>query len=421
MKRRIWFGTAVVAAYLAYVIVIVVFFSRYEANAVPASLVGGPADPATFMTEEQLQEAQQLSRIRYLSTFILTPLDLLLLFLFLLTGLSAAFRRRAEALFKRSFPRVAVYFLLFQILATAVRLPIQFGFYRLDVRYGLSDQPVGSWFSDQGLVLLVNTLIMLPVVWLAYWVVCRSPKRWWLWGWISYVPVLLFVHFIQPVVLDPLFNQYQPLRDEALRQEIMALVEEADVPIEHVVEADMSKQTNRISAHVAGFGATSRVVLWDTALKQVDRDGILFLVAHEVGHYVKRHILWFLVVKIALVFVTFRIVYELYRWAVRRWSGPMKLTGAGDMAALPIILLFFMLVGFALSPVEMAVIRMQEQSADEYALELTGDGEAGVRLMQAVVTSSLSDVNLPWIYHFFYGSHPEPMERIVYMSGHSDE
>ena len=99
----------------------------------------------------------------------------------------------------------------------------------------------------------------------------------------------------------------------------------------------------------------------------------------------------------------------------------MKLTGAGDLAALPIILLFFMLVGFVLSPVEMAVIRMQEQSADEYALEMTGGGEAGVRLMQAVVTSSLSDVNLPWIYHFFYGGHPEPMERIVYMSGHSGE
>lgn len=393
-----------------------VFFQHYEANTVPAALQGSAADPAVFMTAEQLQDAQKLQRIYNLSFFLLTPLSWLLLFLLLVTGFSAVLRNRAESLFKRSFARIAFYFFLFQLTVAVIQLPVKYYFYRLDVAYGLSSQSLGAWLTDQAASFLLFTVILIPVVWLFYLFVNKSPKRWWLWSWAASIPLILLLNFIEPVLLEPVFNDFQPLRDQQLNRDILDMARQAGVPADQVYVADMSRQTNTINAYVSGIGATSRIVIWDTALSQLSREELLFVIGHEMGHYVKHHVLWSLAFSIVISFAGFWLLFVLYNRTIRRWGKSLRLRSTADLAAFPLILLLLSMLMFASSPIEMAVSRMQERSADVFAMEIRGDGAAGISGFQKIAASSLADTNPPWIIHFFTGSHPTIMERMTFFS-----
>jgi STE24 endopeptidase len=166
---------------------------------------------------------------------------------------------------------------------------------------------------------------------------------------------------------------------------------------------------------VSGIGSTTRIVLWDTTLQKLKPDEILFIMAHEMGHYVKRHVLWGTLWGILESFVGFWLAYHLFAWIHHRWGKTLRVKGPLDVAGLPVLLLIVSVFSFASSPIDNTISRMHEHSADEYAIQLRMDPDAGIRAFQKLAADSMSDVNPPVLVQFFLGSHPTLAQRIDYI------
>src|SRR5262249_5504190 len=194
---------------------------------------------------------------------------------------------------KGRWARVLVFFTLYSLAMFVVLLPLAwYEDYALEHRFGLSNQTLAAWGADQlkALAFQIVSVGVIPLLALAWRAVEASPRRWWLWLALGPLPVAAACVLLQPLVFDPLVNKFTPLHDAALRDQILALGARADVPAKNVYEVDMSTRTNKINAYVSGWGSSQRIVLWDTALKSMARDEILFVMGHEMGHYVLRHI-----------------------------------------------------------------------------------------------------------------------------------
>lgn len=414
--KKVFAGLLILIVYCA---AISFYFLRQPAANVPESMRGGPADPSTFMTAEQIQNIHKLSTTGYLSYFISTPVVWGIILLLLALGFSAWLRRRSESLSKWSILQMAVYLLLLQLVLEIIQLPLSFYLHELDRSYGLTNQSVGSWLLDIAKSLGVNLLISIPMYWLLYWAIKKSPKRWWLLGWSVSIPLTLFFTFIQPVVMEPIFNDFKPLQNQELKQEILSLAKQANIPTDQVYQVDKSKQTNTLNAYVSGIGSSTRIVLWDTTLQKLKPDEILFIMAHEMGHYVKHHVLWGTLWGIVESFIGFWLVHRLLNWIYNRWGSSLGLRSVYDIAGLPVLILLVSMLSFAASPIDNAISRMNEHSADEYAIQLRKDPDAGVRAFQQLAANSLSDVNPPSLVQFFVGSHPTLAQRIDYVQHYS--
>lgn len=408
-------GISLIVVMIVYSIAICYYFFHQSPNSVPAALRGSASDPAVFMTPEQMDHIHKLSTIRYLAFFLSTPMEWVILLLILASGVSAWFRDKAEALAKPSILQVAIFLLLFQLTLQVIQFPLDYYLFELNHRFGLSEQPLGSWIMDRGKSFGINFIVSIPLYWLLYRVMRKSPRRWWLWGWGLSVPITLFFTFIQPVVLEPVFNDFKPLQDQQLKHDILRLAKQADIPTEQVYEVDKSRQTNELNAYVSGIGPTTRIVLWDTTLQKLSKDEILFIMAHEMGHYVRRHVLWGTLFGIAESFVGFWLVYRLFGGLIRRFGKGLHVRGKPDIAGLPALVLLASVLGFAASPIDNTVSRLEEHSADQYAIELRKDPDAGVRAFQRLAADSLADVNPPWLAQMFLGSHPTLAQRIDYI------
>src|SRR5690606_29626111 len=143
-----------------------------------------------------------------------------------------------------------------------------------------------------------------------------------------------FLMFLQPVIIDPLYNDFYPLKNKDLETKILNLASQANIPAEHVYEVNMSEKTNSLNAYVTGFGSNSRIVLWDTTLNQLDEDAILFIMAHEMAHYVKKHIYIGIAGYLILTLVGLYLISKIMSFIVKRWGTKLKVSSIHDIAVL---------------------------------------------------------------------------------------
>jgi Zn-dependent protease with chaperone function len=381
----------------------------------------GLSDPATYMSADQLKKAEDFSRIRYILYFLQLPYEWGIYLLLLFYGLSGRFQQWADGIYRWSLVRSFFYLFLFTLTTTLLFLPLDlFGFY-LSHQYGISTQSLHSWISDQFKSFWVNLLLTLPAVMVLFGLIKKKPKRWWLYAWVLTIPFTLFLYFIQPIILDPIFNDFKPLQDEKLKKEILQLAESAHIPADQVYEVDMSKKTNAMNAYVTGLGSSARIVLWDTALQKLNEREILFVMAHEMGHYVKKHVYWSLLLSILSSFIFFWILHILLPKLVnlegRRW----RFRHMHDIAVYPLILLLASFLSFVSSPVSNWISREIEHSSDLYALELTHDPAAAISSFQKLSAEGLSHPNPPALVRTFIYTHPTIVERIRFAIQYENE
>ncbi len=337
--------------------------------------------------------------------------------LLLLTGLSARFRDIAHAMGRRTYVRVLVYFTLFTVAVTLFTLPLAwYEEFALEHQFGLSNQRLGDWAFDtvKGLTFTIVSVAVMPLLWLAWRAVQQSPRAWWLWLAAGTLPVVLISTLLQPLVFDPLFNRFTPLQDQSLRGEILELGARAGIPGRNVYQVDQSRKTNKVNAYVNGFGASQRIVLWDTMLQRMQRDEILFVMGHEMGHYVLNHI-WRGLLWVGLgAFVFFGLLAAMVHGALRLLGARCGIRGISDLAVLPLIMACVSVLGFASQPVFNAFSRRIEHESDIYALELTRDNEAGARAFLQLAANNRSDPEPEaWVRVMFY-THPPLAERIAF-------
>lgn len=409
---------AALILYVVYAIGMYFYIFHGPSGGVPATLKGTVADPQTFMTERELLLSDDFSKIRNYLFFIITPFEWLVYLLIMFMGLSRVFEKWADSRWK--LIKNGAYLFLLYLFTTIIFYPIDLYRYNLSKEYGISTQEFSSWMKDFVIDFWVNFGTTLLVVLVLYWLIQKSTKKWWFHAWLLTIPFAIFMMYIQPVVIDPLYNEFYPLKDKELEAKILSLADQADIPSEHVFEVNMSEKTNALNAYVTGIGENSRIVLWDTTLNSLTDEEILFIMAHEMGHYVEKHIYIGIASYLISILVGLWLIAKLMPWIISRFGSVLKIDKVGDIRSLP---LFFVLVSFLLfvsSPLSNYISRYQETRADEYAMELTGSAEAAVSTFQNLAKAGLSEVNPSWLVKIFRYTHPPMLERINTIARYAD-
>ena len=350
------------------------------------------------------------SRIADTLYFVANAWTVGMLLLLLKTGAARWMKKVAERVTKKPFV-VAMLTIALLIVALAI-LDFPLAYYSGFVvphQFDLTDQSFGSWMTDMVKGLAVNLAILMPVGALAL-LAMRRTKRWWLALWLGSIPLILLAVIVSPILLDPIFNKFEPLKDQVLKQKLLDLASRAGIEGGRVYEVNKSKQTKTMNAYVNGIGPTARIVMWDTLLAKLDHDEVLAVMGHEMGHYVLRHIWNGLAFTLALsLFVFFAGQKIVDRGLARR-----GFSSAGDPAAIPWVMLVFFVIGFFMTPIGAAYSRYGEHESDMFSLELTHLNEPMATAFRKMAEDSKRDPSPhPFIKYWRY-SHPPIAERIPF-------
>ncbi len=342
-----------------------------------------------------------------------TILGFLIPILFLFTGLSARIRNWAQRIGRKWFFVIGIYFAIFTIITFVIELPIDY--YQSFVRehaYGLSDQAFGKWAGDELKGLLIGIVAGVLLLWVPYLLLKKSPQRWWLYTGLLTIPFLFFIIMIQPVFIDPLFNDFGPMKNKALEAKILGLAQRAGIEGSRVYEVNKSADTKHLNAYVTGFGGTKRIVLWDTLLKEMNEREVLCVMGHEMGHYVLGHV-WKLILFFSMVILlTLFAIHRTARWMLGKYHRRFGFSELSDIASLPLIILLFSLYIFIVTPAVMAFTRHTEHESDRFGLEITHDNHAMATAFTKFVTNDLANPRPNLLVKLWQYSHPTTGERI---------
>jgi STE24 endopeptidase len=405
-------GVYAVIAYTLYGLFFYWYLFYFADTTLPFEFQGSAADPSTFLNGRELMLSEEYSKTRNLLFFLSTPLEWLFYFLILILGLSRAFKKWADVSSKNQFLQRAIYLIWLSLFAFAATFPLSYISYSLSKTYNISTQSFASWMKDELIDFWINYGMMLVIISVLYWLIKKSQKRWWFYAWLLTIPFTLFLMFVQPVIIDPLYNDFYPLKNKALETEILSLAKKANIPADHVYEVNMAEKTNALNAYVTGIGANSRIVLWDTTLNRLNNDQILFIMAHEMAHYVEKHLYIGIAGYLLLSLLGLYLTHRLMGWAISRWGSELKVQGMADIRAFPLLLMILSMFMFAASPFSNLVSRYQENRADQYAIEMMKNPEAAITSFQELTRSGLSQVNPPLLVKIFRYGHPTMLERI---------
>jgi Zn-dependent protease with chaperone function len=324
--------------------------------------------------------------------------------------------------YSQRFALSAFYVLLFFLLLTLINFPLVY--YRTFVvehYFELSIEPFGKWianFLKDNLVSYIFGILLVP---LAYWGIRRRPKDWWLWVSAASVPIMVILIVITPVYLDPLFNTYEPLKDDVLRERILTMAEEAGISGSRVFQVDMSEETTKVNAYVTGLFGSKRIVMWDTILEKFTADELSFVMAHEMGHYVMNHIWKFIGILAVTLFVLLFIISRTINGFIRRFGDRMGFHELSDIASLPLLMLILSLLMFLITPALNVYSRSKEHDADIFGLELTRDSSNAITAFIQLANENLSNPSPHPFIEFWLYDHPTLSDRIEFCRSYSVE
>jgi len=355
--------------------------------------------------------------------FITTLWSFVVLWLMLRTRFGVRLRDWAERASRWRFVQAAIVMVLFAFVLQLLQLPFDVYEHHVSLNYGLSVQHWGSWFGDQGKALLLAFVLAIFLGWILYGVIRRSPRRWWFYFWLALIPIMIFVLFIAPVWIEPLFEKFEPLTDH--HPELVAQIERVvnragmNIPPQKMYEMKASEKRTTLNAYVSGFGATKRVVVWDTTMEKMTTPETLFVFGHEMGHYVLHHIPKELTIDLGILLVLFYIGYRLVNWMVARYGPGWGIRDVADWASLPLLMLVLSVLTFLATPAFNAVSRYYEHQADQYGLEVIHGLVPDSSRVAAMSFQKLGEVSLdyPYVNRFWElwaWNHPTIASRMIF-------
>ena len=297
------------------------------------------------------------------------------------------------------------------LLSSLLSIPFQlYSDFRLEARYGFNRQTPGLWWSDWLKSTLISLLLMVALSAGAFALVRAAPSTWWLW--VSALIALggLLLTVLSPYLIEPLFYRMEPLDVAGLRDGIRAMTERAGVHVGRVLKVDASRRSTHSNAYFTGLGRQKRVVLFDTLLSQMSEPQILAVLAHELGHWKKQHVLKRMLAMLVLLFAGAYLGFRLAPSALL--PELVGLTAASFPARLLILAVAGSLVLFPLAPLFAAWSRHDEREADRFAVDLHGAPLDLAAALAKLGTENLSNLHPHPLYAAFYYSHPPLAERI---------
>ncbi len=338
---------------------------------------------------------------------------LLIPILFLFTGFSARIRNWAQKLGRKWFIVIGIYLVLFLAINFVIDLPLSY--YQDFIRqheYGLSNQTFGKWFGDSLKSLMVGMVMGFIFLWVPYLLLEKSPRRWWLYTGLLMIPFITFVLLISPIWIDPLFNDFGPMKDKALEGSILTLAGRAGIEGRRVYEVNKSVDTKTLNAYVTGFMGTKRIILWDTIIAKLNPKELLVVMGHEMGHYILGHVYKSIVFFSALILFTLYLAHRTADGVIQKFKDRFEFERLPDIASLPMLLLLLNLYMLVITPVALAFTRYNEHEADRFGLEITQDNRAAAMAFVKLQEENLGVPRPGWLYKLWRSSHPVIGERI---------
>jgi len=304
-----------------------------------------------------------------------------------------------------------IFFLGLQL--TQALLDIPFSLYRnfvLETRFGFNVMSGRLWLTDLVKSTLLSLVLMGLLIAGALAIIQASPQRWWLWVWALVALVTLFLMYLSPYLIEPLFYKFEPVRDEELKARIESLMEKAGLQVSAVQQVDASRRSRHSNAYFTGIGRVKRIVLFDTLLAQMTAGEILAILAHEAGHWKMGHIRRRLIFAELLSLTAFCLA-----WWLLGWGGLPQLLGleqASFFARVVILGFLGSLVTFPLTPFGNWLSRRHERQADRFAVELTGEPASLASALVKLSKENLANLHPHPLYAWFHYSHPPIVERV---------
>ena len=340
----------------------------------PAAAAPAQASPSQAYTlpPEKLAKAIALSRIHHIMELVGTLWGLAFLWILLATHAISGLAGWAERVLKRRWMSGLLFFALFMIISTLASLPLDLYGEHVSLQYGISVQSWGSWVGDQAKGLGLSVLFGAPIMLLFNWIVRKWPRRFWLGLWVATLPLLVLTIFAAPL-LAPIFNKFEPLEktNPALVTELEKVVARTgtNIPPDRMFLMKASVKTNGLNAYVSGIGATKRIVVWDTTAGRIPDDQVLFIFAHESGHYVLNHIPKEIAGTAVFLFFLYWGCAWGAGWMVRKFGARWHAEDLGSRTGFIVLMFAVSIASLFLQPISNGYSRYFEHQADVYGQE----------------------------------------------------
>ncbi len=374
--------------------------------------------PAYTLPPAKLQRAEALNRQGNWLWAVGTVWSMVSLLLVLRLHWAAGLSRLAARVTVRPWVQGLIFLPLLIVLLRLLSLPLSLIGHHLGLAYGLSIERWPAWLGDWTKGLLINIATTTFVGSLLFAIVRRSPRRWWLWFWLLSLPLMLAGVYAEPLIVDPLFNHFEPLTrshpELVVQMERVVTRSGEIIPPDRMFLMKASEKVTGLNAYVTGFGGSKRVVVWDTSLQKSTQDEVLFIFGHELGHYVLGDVTHGLMMAAMGTLLALWLGFHVVHWLIRRYGALWQVPAVEDWSAVVVLLLAFTLFSIVCEPIANAISRYVEHRADIYGQEvvhgIVADPQAtGVHSFQTLGEESLviPDPN-PWMVFWTYSHPPIP-------------
>ncbi len=389
------------------------------AESAPSTIVEYSPPPAEYA------RAKGYSTTHYRHIFIGAFYGFLVLLVVLRWRVAPAFRNLAERVSPRRSVQLIIFAPLILVTLAVLGVPSDIWDESLARAYGLSVQTWGMWTRDwmlnQAIMLIVGTVLVA----ILYFVIRRSPSRWWFYFWLASIPILLALFFLQPIVIDPMFYKFTSLEaaQPILLSEMQKVVHRGgmEIPADRMFVMNASSKTTGLNAYVTGFGGSKRVVVWDNTISSATVPETLFVFGHEMGHYVLLHIPKEIAIDAAILLFLLYLSYRLSNGMLARWGAQWGIRDLQDWASLPVLLLVVAWMTFLATPAFNSVSRHFEHEADRYGLEVIhgivpNPNQVAAHYFQKSGEKNLADPDPSWFDEVWFFDHPTRPERVHFVA-----
>lgn len=310
--------------------------------------------------------------------------------------------------------RGVIFFIAFGLIFLLLDLP--FDYYEtfvVEEKYGFNKSDFKTWVVDNVKSGLISMALLVVLLAPLLWIIQAFPNYWWFCGFVVVAVVQLVLVVLYPIVIAPIFNKFEPLKDQALADKVNNLAKELGMKVSGIFQMDAGKRSAHSNAYFTGLGKTKRIVLFDTLIESHGHEEILAVLAHEIGHYKLKHVLKSYIFSQVSMLAAFFLTFLVMNWGL--FHETFGIDPSRSYLGLLIISIFGKRISFFLKPVYMSLSRKFERAADEFAMKSRPDPRPFVLALKKLAAHNLSNLNPHPLYVWFSYSHPPVLERINYL------
>ena len=352
----------------------------------------------------------EYSRFGYFASIF----DNVLLIAFLFGGIFAIYNRWIDAMQLSFILSGILFFLILDIASTILGIPFDlYSTFKIENKYGFNTTTPKIWIADFIKSFFISLILLIILSGIGFWLIKISPNYWWIWLWAFFLAFSLFFMYISPYVIEPLFNKFTPIAEEykELEERIKQMFEKIGIKISRVFQMDASKRSKHTNAYFTGIGKVKRIILYDTLLQKMTPDEILAVLAHEAGHWKKKHIMKRIILSEIFGFIG---IYISYRILQTDWlTNLFQIEPSTFFAKLVILGFLSSIISFPFTPLSSYFSRKHENEADQMAVNLTGKPDGLISAMIKLSKDNLSNLHPHPLYAKLYYSHPPIVDRLT--------